>query len=375
MSSDHWHFRRVPFTQNTFAAMINGPSKSFTLFGPRRTGKTEWLRQDLGRLAADHYGHRVAYASLWETRTAPLNVLLYRLSEALQPRSWSEKVVSWAGALPIKARIKSPDGTAEVELDLTAEAQRPAPKDLLLLDSYCQALANTDQPAILMFDEFQELANHPDGPDISSALRTALDTAGRGLVSIFTGSSMEGLKTMFSDRDAPFFNFATPIVLEPLGDAFLDHQINAFRKSFARTLDPATARAQFETVDGNPELFQRWLNILGQNPNLSPEEATRLTDQQFAVDQNYFSDWRRMSRAQRQFLRLVADDTPGLFGKTGAERIANWSPDHVPDRTERQSAQRWLDRNGFIEKTDGRWTVSDPAFGHWIQRRPDTELQ
>jgi len=93
VSSGHRHFRRTPFTQDTFLGMVNGPSKSFTLFGPRRTGKTEWLRQDLGALAADTYGHRVAYASLWQTPTAPLNVLLYRLGVTLSAcsadRRWS----------------------------------------------------------------------------------------------------------------------------------------------------------------------------------------------------------------------------------------------------------------------------------------------
>jgi len=375
MSSDHWHFRRVPFTQQTFSAIVNGPSKSFTLFGPRRMGKTEWMRQDLGRLAAETYGHRVAYASLWGTPTAPLNVLLYRLSEALQPQNWQQRLTSWIGALPIKARIKSPDGTAELELDLTAQAAAPRPQDLLLLDSYCQALANRRQPALLMFDEFQELATHPDGHAITAALRTALDTAGRDLVSIFSGSSMEGLKAMFSQKDAPFFNFATPILLEPLGDAFFDHQIAAFRKSFGRKVDEGAARDRFEAVDRNPELFQRWLNVLGQNPDITPEQATEATDRQFAIVEDYFGRWRQMTLIQRQFMRLVAEEVSGLFGKAGAERISDWTGAEAPSRAERQAAQRWLARNGYIEKQERAWVTVDPAFRRWVELRPDDDFR
>lgn len=375
MSSNHWHFSRTPFTQQTFAAMVNGPSKSFTLFGPRRTGKTEWLRQDLGRLAAETYGHRVAYSSLWETPTAPLNVLLYRLSEALEPRNWHEKLISWAGGLPIKAKIRSPDGTAELELDLTAQAAPPRPQDLLLLDSYCQALANRDRPALLIFDEFQELATHPDGRDITAALRTALDTAGRNLVSIFSGSSMDRLKAMFSQKDAPFFNFATPIILEPLGERFFAHQLKAFRKSFGRSIEDEAARQRFEAVGRNPELFQRWLNVLGQNPGMTPAEATEATDRQFAIGEDYFGDWRKMTLIQRQFMRLVAEDVHGLFGKGGASRIAEWTSKEPPTRTERQSAQRWLERNGFIEQWDGKWVAADPAFARWVTMRPDQDFR
>ncbi len=374
MSSGHWHFRRTPFSQETFGAMVNGPSRAFTLFGPRRMGKTEWLREDLAEIAS-MYRHRVAYASLWQIETAPLNVLLYRLHEALSPRSFAERLAAWVTSLPIKAKIRTPDGTAEVEIDLSATAPPPSQKDFLLLDAYCQALSDTAKPAFLIFDEVQQLATHPDGKAIVAALRTSLDTAGRGLVSVFTGSSMEGLHAMFSRNDAPFFNFAAPLILEPLGEAFFEHQVRAFRVSFGRDVDRTAARARFAQCDGNPELFQRWLQVLGQSPGLTPEDAARITDEQFSVQQDFDKHWRAMTLIHRQMARMIAEGVHGLFGQGGAERIGKWTPDDIPSKSVRQSAQRWLARNGHIERWDGDWTLADPAFARWVLARPEADFR
>ncbi len=95
-----------------------------SLFGPRRTGKTEFLLHDLGHHAAAQYGHRVLYASFWQTSVAPLGLLIYAVSEALRPRSYADRVADWLRHPPIKVRIGSEKGPGAVELICPTAARR-----------------------------------------------------------------------------------------------------------------------------------------------------------------------------------------------------------------------------------------------------------
>ena len=176
---------------------------------------------------------------------------------------------------------------------------------------------------------------------------------------------------MFSRNDAPFFNVAAPLILEPLGEAFFEHQVTAFRTSFGHDVDRAATRARFGQCDGNPELLQRWLQVLGQSPGLAPEDAARITDEQFSVQQDFDKHWRAMTLIHRRMARMIAEGVHGLLGHGGAERIAKWTPDDIPSKSVRQSAQRWLSRNGHIEHWDGDWTLADPAFARWVLARPE----
>jgi hypothetical protein len=100
-----------------------------------------------------------------------------------------------------------------MEIDLSQLKGKAPESHLLLLDQYCERLAKGRKPAFLLFDEFQELARSKAAAPLIAALRTSLDKRKDGLVAVFTGSSREGLRAMFSPREAPFFRFATPIDL------------------------------------------------------------------------------------------------------------------------------------------------------------------
>ena len=78
---DPWHFERRDFTAHVLSLLTEGPAGALSLFGPRRTGKTEFLLKDLAP-RAQRRGHRVIYASFWQSPLSPLAVLL----DALETR-------------------------------------------------------------------------------------------------------------------------------------------------------------------------------------------------------------------------------------------------------------------------------------------------
>ena len=218
---DPWHFGRPDLARRTLTLLANGPARALTLFAPRRTGKTEFLMKDLGPLAETE-GHRAIYVSFWQEPLAPLAALLHALETDLKRGGIGERLLRTGRALAPKLKLSMPM-VGQAEVDLSTLAGKP-PSDLLLhLDDLLGRVSTGIKPTILMLDEVQELARSQDNEALVAALRTSLDKRSDHLRTVFTGSSREGLASMFAARQAPFFHFATPIDLPPLGEPFVNH--------------------------------------------------------------------------------------------------------------------------------------------------------
>lgn len=369
MSLDPWHYPRTEFTHDTFVSLTRGPIASMSLFGPRRTGKTEFLLKDLGALAADTYGHRVLYASFWQTGADPLAMMLYACDTALRPRSYAERVGAWLGNLPVKVKLGALKGMAELEIDLSRkESPRPA-DDLLLLDSYLDRLGNARKPAILMFDEFQEIAGHGQAEQVMAGLRTSLDTRKTGVRTIFTGSSQVALNKVFNGRNAPFYRFAHPLHLPDLDAGFVAHQLKVFHQVYRRKIDPARAAAVFDRFDRNPLFLQRWLMTLGTDRTLDEDTAVARTFADLAAELDYDRTWRRLEPYHRAMARLLAERVDDPMGEAGAERYAALLGTEAPIPQTRQSYLRTLERRGIADQWDKEWRIADPIFEAWILDR------
>ena len=84
-TTDPWHYPRTELAKRTFALIEKRLANALVLFGPRRIGKTEFLIRDLGPLA-EKAGHRVVYASFWQSPLSPVATLLTALHEGQQKR-------------------------------------------------------------------------------------------------------------------------------------------------------------------------------------------------------------------------------------------------------------------------------------------------
>ena len=125
MASDAWHFPRRDFAARVLALLTAGPAQALTLFGARRTGKTEFLLKDLA-VAAEARGHRVIYASFWQASLSPAAVLLHALETALG----KERGRGLRGLAP-KVSFSVAGAKAEVNLAALDAAKKP-PDDVLL---------------------------------------------------------------------------------------------------------------------------------------------------------------------------------------------------------------------------------------------------
>ncbi len=367
MAQERWHFPRLDFARQTLAALTSGPLVAMSLFGARRTGKTEFLRRDLA-VAAEQAGHRVVYASFWQNPAAPLPVLLYECDRALQARA---SLSAWVASLPVKARLGL--GGTGIEVDFSARGKALPDDQVMLLDAYLDRLARLGRPTLLLLDEVQELASYAQGPLIMAALRTGLDKHRAGIRTVFTGSSQLGLNKVFSAREAPFYRFATPLSLPPLGTDFVDHQRAAFRATYRRKLTRTAALHAFDRFQANPFIFQQWLIALGMNAALTDSDTEALVLRNLAAEFDFAGVWLGLSREQRAVARLLAERAQGLFGSAVEQRLIALIGS-APAASVRQSAVRLLTRQGRADQFDKEWRLADPLFEAWVLQRPVEEF-
>jgi len=368
---DLWHYPRTAFAQEVYATLTHGPVRGMRLFGPRRSGKTEFLRHDLAPLA-DGRGHRVLYIDCWQGGDSPLALLLYELDRALRAGPLAQRLKTAATQLATKFTLSLGPGTIEVDC---SGLRGKAPENyLLLVDQYCERLASGDKPAFLLFDEFQQLAHSPSA-DMIAALRASLNKRRDKLLAVFTGSSQRELRRMFSTRDAPFFRYAQSVDLPRLDEAFIDHQLAVCASVFTRNIERPAALDAFAHFDNNPQLFQQWLMAFGTRSELSAQQAIAEVEQQFAEELGFGIQWRELTPAQRATARMLAESVQSMFGAEGAAFIEALTGGPAPSPSTRQAAIKRLSRLGLADKRDAQWQLSEPLFENWVRGRPGQDFR
>ena len=366
MAADPWHFARRDFTGRVLTLLVDGPGQALTLFAPRRTGKTEFLLQDLAPLAGER-GHRVIYASFWQAPLSPLAVLLHAVETSLERDTFADRVRRSALALAPTLKLSAPGSGVAAEIDLTALRGRPPDELLLHLDDLLDRVSRRGPATILLLDEVQELARGRANAPLVAALRTSLDRRSARLRTVFTGSSREGLAAMFSARQAPFFHFATPIDLPTLGDAFVDHMLSAFRRVSGRRLPRSALLAAFERLHANPHYFRLLLDTLLHDPDLDVEAALARVRDRLAVDLGYPATWLALTPLQRATARILAGGGARPFGQPFRGLIGEALGEPAPTPGRVQAALRRLGRLGVADTHTGSWALVDPEFKAWIR--------
>lgn len=191
MPKSEWHYPRDESAKQIFHLLMDSPASAVSLFGPRRFGNTVFIREDLAPLA-DASKHRVVYASMWRMTEPPIASLLHAFGTALRGGKITDRLLKAAQGLEGKLKLKIPGTGSEIEVDVASLHGKPQNDHLLLLDQYCDQLSNDNRPALLLFDEFQELERQADWAPIIAGLRTSLDTRKHGLVSVLTSPPLTG---------------------------------------------------------------------------------------------------------------------------------------------------------------------------------------
>jgi hypothetical protein len=357
--ADLWHYPRMELAEQVLGMFDIGLTSALTFFAPRRMGKTEFLRKDVMPLA-EKRGWQVHYYSFLDADRHSQDKYMHALCQF----AYDQGVLKHAHRAVKKIGASVLGIGAELELE-----DQQGLHDAFNLQSLIKALGDRHK-TILLLDEVQALSHHPQNAQFIASLRTALDVNKDTVKVLFTGSSREGLKKMFSRAQAPFFHFGQNLDLPHLEKPFTDFLCDIFHKATQRQLDKQQVWQLFQELEYVPQLVRAMIEKIALNPGFTIDQIKQSFLNDLYDDRSYMENWHKLSQLEKVLLRSIATEKMALYSK---ERLAYFSKVigiEIKPHTV-QSALRSLIKKGHIIRSasEEHMLIEDPNFSRWIQQK------
>ncbi|MBB71719.1 MAG: hypothetical protein CMF50_04920 [Legionellales bacterium] len=360
MTTDIWHYSRRGLAEQVLGMFESGLSSALVFFAPRRMGKTEFLLKDMQPLAKQE-GWDVLYFSFLDAGANAKQAFTLALADfavevgAIKWDKFHKQIKKIEGGIAgVRAGLEFHD-PQQVQITL---------KEIIT------SLAKKQHRVLLLLDEVQVLAQDDRNKDFIAALRTVLDMHKDFVKVIFTGSSQEGLRRMFSKSDAPFFHFGQNLPFPELQKEFIEHLAQVFHKATRRKLDVEELWQIFIEMDKVPQLIRSLVERLVLHPDLTLQQAKQQLLEVIAEDRQYIRVWDDCSVLECLLLKAIVISERELFSEAHRLRLAKeMGVDELPLSTV-QSAIRTLKRKEIIGSLPerGLYYIEDPNFKSWIER-------
>ncbi|STZ76849.1 selenocysteine synthase [Bergeriella denitrificans] len=354
---DPLFFHRRDYAAKLINSLKDGITHAFTLFAPRRMGKTEFLIRDIVPLA-EQQGFNVFYFSFMDSENpaADFQTALTRFAADIQTGGKAKTLISTISKIDII-------GVALERETASAPQYR--------LSELIGAIAADNRPSLLLLDEVQELARGRDNAQLIKSLRTGLDINKDRIKTIFTGSSTNGLRAMFNDHKAPFFHFAHALDFPLLDRAFTDFLADIYHERTGNSLDHTALYNLFERMKHTPMYMRATIQDMILNPALSLDEAAAARLAQMHENSNHPAQWRDLSAMERLILQEAAKGNTALYSSSTRAALAKKAGIDSLNTSTIQGNIRKLERKELLTKSNGQWAINSPLFQAWILEQTD----
>ncbi len=340
--------------------------------GPRRTGKSTFIREDLIPILGKT--SQVVYADLWEDRAAnPGDVIVAAIrSELMKFDNFILRAAKGVGLDRIKV------GGLEMNLEHVGFG-----KGETLTKALTMLAAASKRPVALIIDEAQQTQVTDEGRQALYALKAARDalnaSTGPGFRMLATGSSSDKLASLVEDKDQAFYQ-APLLQLPTLGSDYLKWFRDRQRFEPKPTLE-AMARA-FHAYNHRPEPLRAVIRELSFVTGLTADEIDTRFEQMVEAS---------LTRAKTNFLQQVNGLNPldAAVLKVMAQEGRNFAPyskasyanytvfgfasiGEIPVDITQSAVQQALERlraEKFVWRAGrGAYLIEDSQHTTWIQQ-------
>lgn len=364
-----WHCPRPELAKSYLSLLQAGPVVSTTIFAPRRTGKTVFLRQDL-MPAAEKAGFLVAYSDLWQTRLSPGIALIRGLEEAVEPKTLTQK--AWTKLQEPVKKVKARGDLVGLKGELEVELMDPKKEatDMALRIEELIGKLVAKKPLLLLVDEAQELARTRENELIATALRTALAKHRDKMRVVFTGSSRSQLAHVFSNTDAPLYTVGGAVQDFPLlGRELIEFVVEKFLSSTQRALDADELWNAFQGFHQQPEPLLEAVVAMMMDPSIPLAKACELERANQDRDENHESTWASLDDLQKHLVELfAAKPTAKPFSTEVRKRFARAMGLNAIESVTIQYALRRLTEKTIVTKSARNlYVFESDAFERWVK--------
>ena len=355
----HYFCDRVEETDSLIRLVTNG--NNVALIAPRRLGKTGLIQHCFEQTAIkDEY-----YTFLVDIyATKNLQELVFYLGKnilgALKPRGrkvW-ERFVNTLGSLRSSISFDI-NGLPEWGLGM-GDIKTPQ----ATLDEIFTYLEEADKPCIVAIDEFQVIADYPEG-NVEAILRTHIQQC-KNTRFIYSGSQRHMMAEIFASPSRPFYQSTSMMTLSPINlEHYVDFAKSLF-KEYQKDIAKETITEIYQRYEGVTWYVQSVLNALftltktGETCSLEMVEgAIRqvIAQQSFA----YTSLLYQLPSKQKEVLMAICKEgkATSITSRPFLQRY------HLTASTV-QAAVKGLLEKDFITQELSTYSIYDKFFAMWL---------
>ncbi len=356
ITKDPLYFPRTELADRLITSLSDGIAHAFTLFAPRRMGKTQFLLNDITPIARSK-GFKVFYFSFMdidnETATMRFQQSLIRFTAELTTKDKAKKLLASIN------KVSFMGASVSREMHTTT----PTISDII------DALAEAKQPVLLLLDEVQELSRIGGTSGLIRSLRTGLDINKNKIKVIFTGSSITGLQILFNDSKAPFFHFAHDVDFPKLDKLFSDYLAGIIEQRTQQTINRDDFFDAFKQLNYTPLYLRAIAQDMILNPNLLLEQALATRLEQLNDTGGYVSLWSGLNTIDRAVLVCIADGVTTLYGKTTQDKLSKLAEKPITKSQTQASIKRLSSKDMINKNIHNSWVITEQAFKIWINQQ------
>ncbi len=354
---------RVNETQQLVELTTNG--NNLALIAPRRVGKTDLLhhcfQQD--EIKGKYYTFHIDIYATTSLRDF-VNVFGRAILDELKPKG---KAV-WESFLSALRSLRS-----QITYDINnfptwslglGDIEYPA----TTLDEIFEYLRNADKPCLVAIDEFQQIANYSDTPNMEAVLRTYIQKCNNATF-IFSGSKRHLMGEIFTSPSRPFYQSVLIMNLPPISvEKYTKFALMQFQK-YGKCIEPDVVGEVYQRFDAVTSCIQRVLNVLfmktlpGQCCTLDMVDGavTYILDM---FSETYTDLFDKIPEKQREVFVAIAREgkARGITGKAFIKKY------HLQTVSVVTAAVRSLLDKDLITTDKGVYMIYDPFFALWLNQ-------
>jgi AAA+ ATPase superfamily predicted ATPase len=335
------------------------------IFSPRRYGKTSLIKQALRKVKAQ--GILTFYIDLYPAINKGKFIEIYAgaISAGIPggARQVVKKIKEYLPRIIPKVVMDDQAFHLEFEFDRTGSIS-PNIDDLL-----CAVNKEADRQnksAVVVFDEFQEIANFDDD-EIERKMRTVFQNH-RNVSYIFMGSKTHLMRDMFNNPNRPFYKSGKHF---PLGKIDQE-ELGLFAKKKFSDQDIVIGYNELNSILNNtechPYYFQMLCHVLWElcmdSRMITEADIGKALDILISRESSvYIAMWEELTIKQKNLMvALAKEECPEVFSKKFLETYGLGPSSSI------QKALKRLLKKELIQQENGSYIIYDLFFKRWIRR-------
>lgn len=354
---------RISETQQLVELTTNG--NNLALIAPRRVGKTDLIhhcfQQD--EIKGKYYTFHIDIYATNSLRDF-VNVFGRAILDELKPKGRAV----WERFLSVLRSLRS-----EITYDVNnfptwslglGDIEYPA----TTLDEIFEYLRNADKPCMVAIDEFQQIANYSDAPNMEATLRTYIQKCNNATF-IFSGSKRHLMGEIFTSPSRPFYQSVFIMNLPPISvEKYTEFAQIQFQK-YGKSIESDVVSEVYQRFDAVTSCIQRVLNVLFMQTPTGSCCTIDMVDRAVIYILDMFSETyidllEKIPEKQREVFIAISQEgkAKAITSKAFIKKY------HLQTVSVITAAVRSLLDKDLITTDKGVYMVYDPFFALWLNQ-------